>query len=156
MSPAHLIHRISILGTGLIGGSFALALRKYTKGIHITAWDRPDIVARALRGEAVNSTRFEHDQPYHVETLVRNPGVSTFVNITKGCDNFCTFCVVPFTRGRERSRPATHVLDDVKKLVDETIGLMAPKAREKGLVLSHEVDERLRALEQAPRSSSTP
>jgi prephenate dehydrogenase len=47
MSPTHLINRVSILGTGLIGGSFALALRKYTEGIHITAWDRPDIVTRA-------------------------------------------------------------------------------------------------------------
>ena len=47
MPPTHLINRVSILGTGLIGGSFALALRKYTEGIHITAWDRPDIVARA-------------------------------------------------------------------------------------------------------------
>ena len=47
MSPAHLINRVSILGTGLIGGSFALALRKYTEGIHITAWDRPDTVRRA-------------------------------------------------------------------------------------------------------------
>lgn len=47
MSPTHLINRVSILGTGLIGGSFALALRKYTEGIHITAWDRPDTVARA-------------------------------------------------------------------------------------------------------------
>ena len=47
MSPTHLINRVSILGTGLIGGSFALAFRKYTEGIHITAWDRPDIVARA-------------------------------------------------------------------------------------------------------------
>jgi prephenate dehydrogenase len=46
MSPAHLINRVSILGTGLIGGSFALALRKYTEGIHITAWDRRDTVAR--------------------------------------------------------------------------------------------------------------
>jgi prephenate dehydrogenase len=47
MSSAHLINRVSILGTGLIGGSFALALRKYTEGIHITAWDRRDTVARA-------------------------------------------------------------------------------------------------------------
>lgn len=47
MSPAHLINRVSILGTGLIGGSFALALRKYTEGIHITAWDRRNTVARA-------------------------------------------------------------------------------------------------------------
>ncbi len=47
MSAGHLINRVSILGCGLIGGSFALALRKYTEGLHITAWDRPDIVTRA-------------------------------------------------------------------------------------------------------------
>jgi tRNA-2-methylthio-N6-dimethylallyladenosine synthase len=61
--------------------------------------------------------QFAHREPYHVETLVRNPGVSTFVNITKGCDNFCTFCVVPFTRGREKSRPKSHVLLDIKTLL---------------------------------------
>lgn len=61
----------------------------------------------------VISARFDHRAPYHVDTLVRAPGVSTFVNITKGCDNFCTFCVVPFTRGREKSRPLQHVLTDV-------------------------------------------
>src|ERR1700732_3995782 len=54
MSPTHLINRVSILGTGLIGGSFALALRKYTEGIHITAWDRPDIVARAKESGAAD------------------------------------------------------------------------------------------------------
>src|ERR1700676_2091373 len=47
MSPTHVINRVSILGTGLIGGSFAFALRKYTEGIHITAWDRQDTVTRA-------------------------------------------------------------------------------------------------------------
>jgi prephenate dehydrogenase len=46
MSP-HLINRVTILGTGLIGGSFALALRKYAKGMHISGWDRPDVSREA-------------------------------------------------------------------------------------------------------------
>lgn len=81
----------------------------------------PEVVAKVRQGQSIVSARFEHTQPYHIETMVRNPGVSTFVNITKGCDNFCTFCVVPFTRGRERSRPFKHLLDDVKKLVERGV-----------------------------------
>lgn len=68
-------------------------------------------------GQKIVRTQFEHRQPYHVETLVTNPGVSTFVNITKGCDNFCTFCVVPYTRGREKSRPLKHIMSDVQTLI---------------------------------------
>src|SRR5947207_14885608 len=47
MAAGHLISRITILGTGLIGGSFALALRKYTTGIHISGWDHPEVVREA-------------------------------------------------------------------------------------------------------------
>src|SRR5713226_5316308 len=49
MAAGHLISRVTILGIGLIGGSFALALRKYTKEMHISGWDRPD-VAREAQG----------------------------------------------------------------------------------------------------------
>lgn len=77
----------------------------------------PSIVADVEEAsEKVNSTKFLHGQPYQVETLIRNPGVSTFVNITKGCDNFCTFCVVPFTRGRERSRKMSELIGDINNL----------------------------------------
>ena len=78
----------------------------------------PDLVSKVFAGnDDLINARFEHRAAYHVETLVRNPGISTFVNVTKGCDNFCTFCVVPYTRGREKSRPLAHVLDDIHKLV---------------------------------------
>lgn len=51
---AHLINRVTILGTGLIGGSFALALRKYTPDIHITGWDRSDVVRDAHSSGALH------------------------------------------------------------------------------------------------------
>jgi len=55
MSP-HLISRVTILGTGLIGGSFALALRKYTAEVHISGWDRPDVVREAQSRSAVDES----------------------------------------------------------------------------------------------------
>ena len=54
MPGGHLISRVTILGTGLIGGSFALALRKHTKEMHICGWDRPDVVQEAKSGGAVD------------------------------------------------------------------------------------------------------
>lgn len=47
MPAGHIISRVTILGTGLIGGSFALALRKYTTGMHISGWDRAEVVSEA-------------------------------------------------------------------------------------------------------------
>lgn len=77
----------------------------------------PQIISDVEADEGkVVSAKFEHQKPYQIETLVRNPGVSTFVNITKGCDNFCTFCVVPFTRGRERSRTMSELITDINSL----------------------------------------
>jgi tRNA-2-methylthio-N6-dimethylallyladenosine synthase len=82
----------------------------------------PNLVAQTFESnEKIVNAKFEHRAPYHVETMVRNPGVSTFVNITKGCDNFCTFCIVPFTRGREKSRPLGHVVMDVRNLVNRGV-----------------------------------
>jgi prephenate dehydrogenase len=53
---AHLIQRVTILGTGLIGGSFALALRKYTPDIHIAGWDRPEVISVAQAAGTLNES----------------------------------------------------------------------------------------------------
>jgi prephenate dehydrogenase len=54
MPAAHLINRVTILGTGLIGGSFALALRKHTTGMHITGWDRANVLRDAQNCDAID------------------------------------------------------------------------------------------------------
>src|SRR5271167_1165794 len=55
MPSVHVINRVTILGTGLIGGSFALALRKYTTDIHITGWDRLEVLQEAQSRNAVDA-----------------------------------------------------------------------------------------------------
>jgi len=57
---------------------------------------------------------YESVQPLRYD----NNGISAFVSITRGCNNFCSYCVVPYTRGRERSRPVDTILHEVKELID--------------------------------------
>lgn len=63
----------------------------------------------------------EDTYPFPTDVDPQSGGVAGFVTIQKGCDNKCTFCIVPATRGIEVSRPADDVVDEVRKLVDRGV-----------------------------------
>lgn len=81
----------------------------------------PELIARATRGEIAAETTLSRDETYSDIIPVRyaTNGISAFTSIMRGCDNVCTYCVVPFTRGRERSRSPHTIVDEVKMLASQ-------------------------------------
>jgi tRNA-2-methylthio-N6-dimethylallyladenosine synthase len=78
----------------------------------------PEIVDRVQNGERrVVYADFDKSMDYSTETKVYAQKAQAFVNIMKGCDKYCTYCIVPFTRGREKSRTIDEVVGDVARLV---------------------------------------
>ncbi|MBB4267277.1 tRNA (N6-isopentenyl adenosine(37)-C2)-methylthiotransferase MiaB [Roseospira visakhapatnamensis] len=80
----------------------------------------PEMLARLAReGGAQLDTDFPADPKFDHLPAPGPRGPSAFLSIQEGCDRFCTFCVVPYTRGAEVSRPAAAVLDEARALVDQ-------------------------------------
>jgi len=78
-----------------------------------------EMVYRAYAGEKKFSvTSWDKSENYSIETKITQGSPMAFVNIIKGCDKFCSYCIVPFTRGREKSRRLEEVVKDVKRLVE--------------------------------------
>ena len=78
----------------------------------------PALVARAAAGEAALDTDMPVDMKFgHLPARRRVPP-SAFLTVQEGCDKFCTYCVVPYTRGAEVSRPFAAIVDEAKVLVD--------------------------------------
>lgn len=78
----------------------------------------PEIIGRVQGGDRrLVYTEFDKSEKYSTETKLMTQKAQAFVNIMKGCDKYCTYCIVPYTRGREKSRPTTEVVDDIAQLV---------------------------------------
>ena len=80
--------------------------------------DLPNLIEEVGTGQKAVNVLLSRDETYADITPVRldQGGVSAFVSITRGCDNMCSFCVVPFTRGRERSRDPKTIVEECKIL----------------------------------------
>ncbi len=76
-----------------------------------------DVLNRAEHGEKVIDVFFSENN-FATGKFKRKPGVSAFVSIMKGCNNFCSYCIVPFVRGREISRKPNEIIDEIKYLRD--------------------------------------
>ncbi len=74
---------------------------------------KDDFSVRAFLDDSGSGELYDDVYPKRVE------GISAWIAVMRGCNNFCAYCIVPYVRGRERSRPAEHVVEEVKKLVGE-------------------------------------
>jgi tRNA-2-methylthio-N6-dimethylallyladenosine synthase len=78
----------------------------------------PEMLARAIEGERVTDTDMPAETKFDALPARRKVGPSAFLTVQEGCDKFCTYCVVPYTRGAEVSRPFADLIEEARRLVD--------------------------------------
>lgn len=77
-----------------------------------------EVILRLFQGESnICMIKWSDNPDYSIQTRIVSGSPSAFVNIIKGCNNFCSYCIVPYTRGREISRKLSEIVLDVRRLV---------------------------------------
>ena len=79
----------------------------------------PMALNAVVHGDPFLGLQLDKQEDYSDIAPIRKDGIRAWLTIQRGCDKMCTFCIVPFVRGRERSLPLTLLTEDVKRLVDE-------------------------------------
>ena len=95
----------------------------------------PDLLLRALAGECNLVALSETDEQGASSTDLpskRDDAFHAWVPVTYGCDNFCTYCIVPYVRGREHSRVFENVMEEVRGLAAATTSMASPASRTNG------------------------
>ncbi|MFQ5498739.1 MAG: tRNA (N6-isopentenyl adenosine(37)-C2)-methylthiotransferase MiaB [Candidatus Zixiibacteriota bacterium] len=82
-------------------------------------FELPDVI-EGIEGTSPVMTAFGHENMDMIAPVKETP-YSGFITISRGCDNYCTYCIVPYVRGKERSHSADYILDGIRKMVDEGV-----------------------------------
>jgi tRNA-2-methylthio-N6-dimethylallyladenosine synthase len=80
----------------------------------------PELLA-APAGDPALALRLDPEETYADLPVARASGVRAWVTAMRGCDRFCTFCIVPYVRGRERSLPGPLLVDEVRRLCEQGV-----------------------------------
>ena len=89
----------------------------------------PSLVESARRGEKTVSTDFDLEEHYEDVSPKRFDGVKAWIPVQRGCDYRCTYCIVPTTRGSERSRKLAEVVRETHEVVGQEIGRASCRER---------------------------